>query len=313
MAARGLTLEKHKQIHALLAEGKTYDQIVRIAKVAIGTVSHYSKRPVPPDMTPPDVATATLPKSVTQKFPTYEINTPGLWGVLSDLHLPYHDETTIDLAINTFRRRNAVGILLNGDVLDSHELSRHDKDPRAMRYQHEIEVGRQFIAYLRRRLPKARIVYKLGNHDERLDTYIVQRAPALFGLEAVNVESLLHLSEFGVEVVGEKRLIKLGKLGVLHGHEHKGGTGASPVNPARGAYLKCRSVVLIGHHHRPSYHPAKNVKGEVEAAWSTGCACDLAPRWLPFNDWLHGFAVVDVAQDGRFTVENKTILDGKVV
>src|SRR5262245_52732666 len=141
MATPRLSRAKHKEIHELVSAGLTFQQVVRKAKVAIGTVSHYAKIPLPPDLEPPDVKSAQLPKSLTKSYPPFDIDTPGLWGVLSDVHLPYHDETTIEHAVKLFQRRNVVGLLINGDLLDCHELSDHDKDPTALRYQGEVEIG----------------------------------------------------------------------------------------------------------------------------------------------------------------------------
>lgn len=308
-----LSRAKHARIHELLAEGLSYDQVAAKAKVGFGTVTNYAKRPLPPEPKLPDPRTASLPASIAKSFPPVHLDTPGWWLVLGDLHLPYHDRRTVELAVAEARKRRAVGVLLNGDALDSHEVSRHDRDPSAMRYIHEVEVGKEFLAWLRRQCPKAELVYKLGNHDERIDSYVIQRAPALFGLEGLNLESLLHFDHYGVTGYRDKRLLCLGKLNVLHGHEYRGGAGAGPVNPARGLYLKARSVALCGHHHRTSEHHSRNVKGEAEAAWSAGCACDLSPRWLPFNDWNLGFAFVKVAAGGGFEVDNKRVLSGKVV
>lgn len=146
----------------------------------------------------------------------------------------------------------------------------------------------------------------------RLPRYILKNAPALFALQGVGLHAWLGLSETGIEWVPDKKVIQLGKLNVIHGHEYRGGAGSS-VNPARGLYLKARSVALCGHHHRTSEHHARNIRDQHEAAWSVGCACYLHPRWLPLNDWNLGFAFVHVEPDGNFMVENRRVLNGKIV
>lgn len=249
---------------------------------------------------------------VPQSYHPYVIDTPGLWGTIMDSHFPYHDRATIELFAAECKKRKVVGILLNGDILDSHEVSDHDKDPRAPRYVEEIELGKMFFSWLRYKFPKTRIVYKQGNHEERLDRYIIRRAPALFGLEGVNIQSLLHLDDYGVELVSDKRVIQLGKLNIIHGHEYPGGV-SSPVNPARGLYLKARSLALAGHHHRSSYHQERNIRQKPEAAWSVGCSCFLHPAYRPLNNWNLGFAFIDVANDGEFVVYNHTVEGGKMM
>lgn len=260
----------------------------------------------------PVTPVALLPDPHREEYTPHKIDTPGTWLILSDIHAPYHDRTTLELAVAEAKRRNVVGVILNGDILDSHEVSRHDKDPSAPRYVEEVEIAKKLLAWLRGQLPKAQFVMKEGNHEERLQTYIVGRAPALFGLEGIDLQSLLHLADYGVTWVGGRRVIALGKLNVIHGHEFPGGC-TSPVNPARGLYLKARSVAIAGHHHQTSEHHARNIRGHAEAAWSLGCCCFLSPKYMPLNNWNHGFAFAEIASDGGFAVSNKRVFNGKVV
>lgn len=190
-----------------------------------------------------------------------------------------------------------------------HELSDHEKDPSLPRYVDEVEAGQKLLGWIRRELPDARIVYKLGNHEERLQRYIMARAAAFVDLEAVTIAGMLKFRDYDIEEVKDKRVIQLGKLHVLHGHEYRGGGG---VSPARWLYLKARSRVLCGHFHRTSDYHGKNVGQRFESAWSVGCACDLHPSYAPLNEWNNGYAMVDLDKDGDFTVRNMRVLDGKV-
>lgn len=251
-----------------------------------------------------------LPDPVQMNFDPYVIDSSGCWGIINDIHIPCHDTTTLNLFVKECRRRAVRGVILNGDLLDSHEISVHDKDPSMPRYKHEIEQGREFVQWLRKSLPRARIIFKHGNHEERLRKYIFDRAPALEGLEGVNLAAWLHLTECGIDDIPDKRVIHLGKLHVLHGHEYRGGGG---VNPARWLFLRARSVAVCGHFHRTSEHHERNIAMKFEAAWSIGCACYLHPQYAPINSWNHGFAFCEVANDGSFAFENKRIFDGKVV
>ncbi len=253
-----------------------------------------------------------LPDPVELKYTPFVVSTPGTWLVIGDIHMPFHDKKTIELAVDEARRRSVVGVVLNGDILDCAEVSEHDRDPDSLELVDEIEMGKQFLAWLRSKLRGARIIYKCGNHDDRIPRYVMRRAPALFKLAGNSLEHWIKAADQGVEWVRDKRVIMLGKLNVIHGHEYRGGAG-SAVNPARGIYLKARSVVIVGHHHRTSEHHARNIRDNHEAAWSVGCACFLSPAWLPLNDWNHGFAFVTVDGAGDFIVENKRVLGGKVV
>ena len=301
MAQPRLAREKHRAILAAVRRGDPLSRkTARKLGVSLGALSDYAKRPLP------DRPTAELPEPVVRKYQPLAINTPGLWLVLSDLHLPYHDRRTVEMAVAEARKRAVKGVILNGDVLDSHEISRHDKDPSAPRYVEEVECGKRFLAWVRKQLPKARLIFKEGNHEERLIPYIWGRAPALFGLEGMTLPELLHTADYGIEWVGDKRVIHLGKLNVIHGHEYGRGT-TGPVNPARGIYLKARSVVLCGHWHRTSEHHEKNIRSRPEAAWSAGCACGLNPQYAPLNNWNHGYAFVEISNGGDFVVDNRWV------
>jgi predicted phosphodiesterase len=253
----------------------------------------------------------SLPESAHSGESPFHLDDTGWWWVLSDTHIPNHDRVTLEVGARQAKKRKIKGVLILGDFLDAHEISRHDKDPSATRYVEEIEAGKKCLAWLRGKFPGARIVFKCGNHDARLERYIIEKAPALIGLEGLSLPDLLHLKDHGVEMVNDRRVLALGKLNLIHGHEYRGGSGC--VNPARWIYLKARSVVMIGHFHRTSEHHSRNIRGKAEAAWSLGCCCSLSPYWLPINDWNHGFAFVDVHSAGDFFVDNRRVLDGKLV
>jgi predicted phosphodiesterase len=238
------------------------------------------------------------------------IDSPGTWGVLSDVHIPYHDKRTVEKSIAEAKSRNAAGFLLNGDVLDFYQLSDYDKNPSKPRVKQEIEKGRQLLEYIRAELPRARIIYKLGNHDERLIRYLGKKASEIFDLDELSFKSLLHAEKHGVEIVGDKRVVMLGKLPVIHGHEYRGGGG---VMPARWLFIRAWSNAMLGHFHQPSYFPVRTLDQRELAVWSTGCACFMHPEYAPLNQWAHGWATVELFQGGTFHVHNRRLLkDGQV-
>ena len=127
----------------------------------------------------------------------------------------------------------------------------------------------------------------------------------------MGLDNWLALKEIDVELVSDKRIVLAGNLPILHGHE-KGNGISSPVNQARGAYMRLHHTVLEGHGHRTSIHSEPDMMGTETVCFSTGCLCDLRPAYAPLNKWNHGAAVVDVRQDGQFDVENFRIAAGKV-
>jgi hypothetical protein len=156
---------------------------------------------------------------------------------------------------------------------------------------------------LRSEFPKARIIYKQGNHEERWDHFIWNRAPEIYDLAAVRLDELTQCKRLGIEMIGDQLPIMLGKLPVLHGHE-LGKSIFSPVNPARGAFLRTHHTVLVGHSHQTSGHADTDMFHSETFVWSTGCLCDLTPQYARVNRWNHGMAFVEVASDGSFNVAN---------
>ena len=87
----------------------------------------------------------------------------------------------------------------------------------------------------------------------------------------------------------------------------------SPVNIARGLYLRAKANTICGHHHRTSEHTEMNINGKITTTWSVGCLSELHPAYMPINSWNWGFAMVTLSDDKKsFEVENKRIFNGKV-
>lgn len=231
--------------------------------------------------------------------------------VLPDMHIPYHDKMAILQAVTFGRRFSADSILINGDACDIHTLSRFETDPREKKFGLEIEMMRLFFKWLREVFPKAAIIYKMGNHDERYDSFMIRSAPELIGVDVFEWSNILKLAEHRVTLVKDKRPIQIGDLTVIHGHEYRFAI-SNPVNPARGLFLRSKSYAMCSHFHQSSYHTEKTINDKRIATWSTGCLCDLHPRYLPFNNWSHGFACVEVFNNNKFNVENKIVSHGKV-
>jgi hypothetical protein len=137
------------------------------------------------------------------------------------------------------------------------------------------------------------------------------KAPELLGVDRFEFKELFQLDKFGIELVEDKRVVKLGALNILHGHEYRFAI-SNPVNPARGLFLRCKAHAICGHFHQSSHHTEKTVEQKIIATWSTGCLCDLHPEYAPLNNWVHGFAFVESTSDGKFNVQNKVIRNGKV-
>jgi len=208
--------------------------------------------------------------------------------------------------------------LLNGDIVDFFNLSRFDKDPTETSLRNELDTTRQFLGWLRQEFPNARIIFKLGNHDERMGIYVRQKAPELWGVQSLMLPHLItakmdgQTEVGGIEWIDDQRKITAGKLTIWHGHEVGKGSIAPPVNPARGLFMRTLSCGIMGHLHKGSGHEETTSDGKLVACWSTGCLCGLWPTYARVNKWTHGAAWLELSGTD-FSVTPIRILNGKVL
>jgi hypothetical protein len=229
--------------------------------------------------------------------------------VIADLHIPYHDLQALTAALQAGKQAGCDTLLILGDLLDFYQLSRFLKDPRQRSVASEIADAKQFLAVAKKMFP--RVIFKLGNHDERFSHYLLTKAPELLDVPGMNLEGILGLSALGVEVIDGKRPIYAGALTLLHGHELPSGI-AAPVNVARGLYLRAKACAMQAHNHTTSEHSEPDLRSKLITTWSLGCLCQLFPEYARYNKWNHGFALLDV--DGKdFEVRNRRILNGEVL
>lgn len=237
----------------------------------------------------------------------------GKYLILSDIHIPFQDDSALACALDYGVKNDVTHIILNGDIMDTYGVSRYPKEIGRPTISEELDMTRAFFTFLRQAFPDIPIYYKLGNHEERMRAFILRNAREIADLNATSLESMLKLDEFKIQVVN-REMIKLGKLAVLHGHE-LGESVFSPVNPARGMFLKAKTSILFGHNHQVSHHSESNLHGEQVGVWSTGCLCELTPEYRPYGytKWSHGFASVVVNADETFHVNNMKISNGRIL
>ena len=237
---------------------------------------------------------------------------PGLWLVLSDLHIPFHEPKPIESAIKFGQAEKVTGILFNGDLQDCASIS-YWPTGRKRDFDREVELFIDFLDFIEHELPKTQKVYKPGNHEYRLPRYYQAKAPEMIGLPLQAVDDVLGLEYRGIEFLDYHQIVMAGKLPIIHGHEIQNISRA--VNPARGLFLRTKSWAACSHCHTTSEHTAKNISGTLLTTWSFGCLCDLSPDYNPFgNDWNWGVALINIEKSGDFEVQNRRILpNGKVV
>lgn len=251
-----------------------------------------------------------MPESDAKPVEPVKLNLSGKGTVAGDWHIPYHDQEACDIAINhSIKRGFTEWLIINGDFLDFYGLSKFERDPRKRRFDGELDMGRTVLEMLLKVYKK--IVFKVGNHEARYESYLRIKAPELIGVPEFELRKLLNLDESGIQFVKSNQIMRLGDVNVIHGHELPHGI-AAPVNPARGLFLRAKASTICGHHHQTSQHSESDIRRKTTSCWSVGCLSELLPEYAPVNKYNHGFANVEI--EGRdYHVENLRIVNGKAM
>lgn len=248
------------------------------------------------------------PKKETYKIPA-EYNRI-LW--VSDIHFPNHDEIALTTALNYGYENKANCIIIGGDLLDNSPFTRFLTPPNKLAAREYFDMAISFLKSLRANFPEALIIYMEGNHDRWYTDWLIKHCAVVFDDPYYQLEARLGLDSLNIKFLRENVMVKAGKLPMLHGHTIVRGVFA-PVNAARGAYIRSKSNLLIGHTHQVSMHSEKDINGKATKTWSTGCLCTLSPGYDPHNTkHSHGFAFITTEANGDFTVNNFEILNGQI-
>jgi predicted phosphodiesterase len=253
-----------------------------------------------------------LPQSDEAVFLPYKITGHKRIGILSDIHVPYHNIESLSAAITYLKKDKIDGLLLNGDTIDCHRLSRFIRDPKKRNFKLELDTFKALFEVFEKQF-NCPIYFKVGNHEERYEHFLQEKAGELVGVEEFEFENIIKARARGIQIIGEKRVMKLNGLNGIHGHEYIGGISA-PVNVARGLYLRGKVSAFQGHNHATSEHSETDMNGKIVTTWSIGCLSELHPAYMPLNRWNHGFGIVDLDENGEdYEFRNKRIFKGKVL
>lgn len=233
------------------------------------------------------------------KRPPYFFTHESKAILMSDIHFPIECKRTIELAIERGIKIDANVIFLNGDIVDFTRAGRFTVlDPKRPSIHEELQMAYDFLCLLRKTFPDAKIIYKYGNHEKRLNHAILQQASFLSSIPTLALDKLLYFEELNItHLINEPAV--LGELHIYHGDELLKNTSGSTVNPARGIRMKIANDIMFGHVHRPSHdivYGAVSRKGirASHLVQSLGCMSDTSPEWNPTADqypgWTKGFA-----------------------
>jgi len=202
-----------------------------------------------------------LPESDETEYKPFKLTGHKRVAVFSDVHLPYHSIEAITAAFDYAKKEKPDAIFLNGDILDFYSVSHFCRDPRMRKFADELKMFKEFFTRLQK-IFNCKIYYKIGNHEERYEKFLFQKAHELVGVEEFELESIIKARAEGIEVIKDKKLVVMNGLPFIHGHEFGRGV-FSPVNAARGLFLQAKHSCVKGDCHTSSEHTEPNIFGKI--------------------------------------------------
>ncbi len=272
----------------------------------------------------------------------------GSWEkavAFSDIHFRHEDPEALKATLDFIEELKPDVVFVNGDVPDFPDISRFSNSPLDVltdedlanlanlvleskqqggskkyikpRLQRDFETIYGFFKDLRKRCPKARIIWVFGNHDHRMQGYIDENARHLAGVrrpgdkdDLLALSAVTKVNEFGVEIVYSGLIESSTTYGdLLVGHFYKVSNKSSFT--ARNLIQQKRSSLIQPHVHRMGACYKTLLDGTVLVGVEMGCLCRLDPHYMQNPNWQHGFVVIHKKKNsGRFYLQPIQIVDG---
>lgn len=235
---------------------------------------------------------------------------------MPDTHRPYHDKKAWNLLLKAGRAFKPDVIVVLGDFADFYSVSSHDKQPGRVRtLDEEVRDVNEGLSDLDALGAKEKH-FVSGNHEDRLERYLMQKAPELFDM--VRVRDLFKLDERGWRYTPYKNHLTIGKLNCTH---DAGKAGLCAHYDAQKAF---EGNVVIGHTHRLGYTVVGNAQGKPHVGAMFGWlgdlnAIDYMHRIRALRDWALGFGVGYMEANGTVhlrpvpIVNYACVIDGKLI
>jgi hypothetical protein len=134
----------------------------------------------------------------------------------------------------------------------------------------------------------------------------------LLGIEEFELENLLHLQSKKIECIKDQRIVYIGQLPMVHGHELGLRSTGSYASPARILFMRTKHSCLCSHLHQSSSHNEPTIDDRLISTWSTGHLSDPHPLYARINKWNWGCARIEVDDEGHFEVINLRLIDNKL-
>lgn len=208
---------------------------------------------------------------------------------IPDCHIPYHDQRMWKLLLKVIAEFQPSNLVILGDFADFYAISDHDKNPNRVRQlEAEVSAVNRALDELDSFGFVSSKVFIKGNHEFRLERYLMRRAPELFNM--VNTTQLFNLEVRGWTTIEYMDDIRIGKLYVTH---DTGRCGKYAHIQSQADY---ETNVVIGHTHQIGYTVVGNAQGRPHVGAMFGWLgdfdkIDYMHRAKARRNWSHGLGL----------------------
>lgn len=229
--------------------------------------------------------------------------------VIPDTHRPFHDKKAYDLMMTVGAALPIDEVVLLGDYADFYSVSSHKKDPRLpSMLVDEVTSVIDGLDEIDKVFTRAKKVFIEGNHEFRLERFLCDTAPALFGV--TDTEHLLKFNQrpnwrFVPYTPHQKHMILGSKLMARH---------EPPGSSAKAAATKGMVNLVYGHIHRIEEAHVVSLDDTNHVSFSVGWLGNKYHRAFYYVkqhwQWQLGFGLVWVdPANGYFYHQKIQILD----
>ena len=253
----------------------------------------------------------------------YERDFSGRWQtmiVASDFHDKDTDPFALEVFLETCKRIAPSVICLAGDVFDSYEFSRFDKDPRGWDAAGRLGwVRDNLFGPLRASLPSSQIDLLAGNHEHHLLRHMSERTPEMRAILSdfmgLTFADLLGLKAFEINLVCQHDLSAFKPSDIRN-----------EISKNRKTYFGCVTVDhypdpkftfgtnwIAGHTHKPQvFTHCNEVLGSVWGV-TNGCMARVDNSYTDRNRNQNGFTIIHLDTQTKTAVVEPIIFSDQAV
>lgn len=225
--------------------------------------------------------------------------------IIPDCHFPYADFKAYNLMIKVAKDIGINEIVILGDFADFFAVNSHGTHPGVLQMlTEEVEEVKKQLDKLDKLFPKAKKIFLEGNHCFRLERYLLQKAPALFGV--TSTEHLLDLNRrpnWKFISYGPSQVHKV--LGSYLKARHE-----PLASSAKATAAKALTSLVYGHIHRIEESHIVGLDGTNHVCFSVGWLGDKRNDKIfgyvkSHHQWQLGFGLVYVDESSKYFYHDK--------